>query len=85
MFGDWYICTTNEPGQVKMIKLILEQNIDKTTANQNISLLSGGPWLLVTLNEVVILFQEKHSIIALFFKKRKRHKRPITDLGPQTS
>ena len=28
---DWYICTINEPGWVKMIKLILERNIDKIT------------------------------------------------------
>ena len=45
MLGDWYICTINEPGQVKMIKLILQLNIDKTTANQNISSLFGAPWL----------------------------------------
>ena len=30
MLGDWDICTTNEPGQVKMIKLIFQLNIDKT-------------------------------------------------------
>ena len=28
---DWYICTINEPGWVKMIKLILQLNIDKLT------------------------------------------------------
>ena len=31
MLGDWDICTINEPGQVKMIKLIFQLNIDKTT------------------------------------------------------
>ena len=31
MLGDWDICTINEPGQVKMIKLIFQLNIDKTS------------------------------------------------------
>lgn len=45
MLGDWDICTINEPDQVKMIKLILQLNIDKTTANRSISLMFVGPWL----------------------------------------